>query len=81
MTRKKAWLPFGKARGKHDKLLAITALRHIPGNEASNLLVELANDGDHLVRTKALYVLKQRDALERAAVEEEALLGSEKPTK
>jgi hypothetical protein len=79
MTRKKAWLPFGKARGKHDKLLAITALRHIPGNEASNLLVELANDGDNLVRTKALYVLKQRDAPEQDAVEEEALLGSEKP--
>ena len=59
MIHKGSWFRFGKSRGKQNKLLAITALRHIPGGHALELLRTLARDGDSLVKTKALYVLRQ----------------------
>jgi HEAT repeat protein len=58
MLGKGSWLRLGKGRGKQNKLLAITALRYIPGPEAMELLKEFAEDGDSLVRTKAQYALK-----------------------
>jgi hypothetical protein len=62
MIKTKSWLPFGNARDKQSKLLAITALRHIGGRESMNVLTKLAGGGDSLVRNKALYVLKQLGA-------------------
>ena len=56
---KKHYLPVGKSRSKRDKLLAITALRYIPGGEAHGMLEKLSRDADSLVKTKALHVLKQ----------------------
>jgi hypothetical protein len=58
MTKKKGWMPLRKSGGKQDKLLAITALRHIPGSESHEMLREFASDRDSLVRSKASYVLK-----------------------
>jgi hypothetical protein len=69
MTGKGSWLPFAKGRGKHNKLLAVTALRYIPGTEALELLHRLAEDGDSLVRTKAAYALKHLDHLSGAEAE------------
>jgi hypothetical protein len=60
MTKSRSWLPFGKTRAKHEKLLALTALRYIPGEAASQTLDELAAEGDTLVKTKAAYVMRQR---------------------
>jgi hypothetical protein len=57
--QKKAFLSLNKTRERQNKLLAITALKHIPGMESLNTLKELARDGDNLVRTKAHCVLKQ----------------------
>ena len=62
MLKTRSWLPFGNARDKQNKLLAITALRQIGGRESVNMLTKLAADGDSLVRNKALYVLKQLGA-------------------
>ncbi len=59
MIKKKGWIPLGKSRGKQDKLLVITALRHIPGRTSVELLRKLADDRDSHVRTKASYVLKR----------------------
>lgn len=59
MTRKKGWIPLGRGRNKQDKLLAITALKQIPGKKSLELLKELSHDRDSLVRTKALYALKR----------------------
>ncbi|HEX6789734.1 MAG TPA: HEAT repeat domain-containing protein, partial [Candidatus Krumholzibacteria bacterium] len=59
---KKHYLPAGKARSKRDKLLVITALKYIPGDESRALLESLSRDADQLVKTKALHVLKQRQA-------------------
>ncbi len=59
MTKRKGWIPLGKSRSKQDKLLAITALRHIPGRKSLELLRKLADDHDSLVRSKASYVLKR----------------------
>jgi len=59
MIHRGSWLGLGKSRGKQNKLLAITALRHIPGGQSLEMLRSLARDGDSLVKTKALYVLKQ----------------------
>ena len=78
MTKKKAWLPFGKTRGRGEKLLAVSALRYISGDESLAMLKALAEDGDHLVKTKALYALRQladgespcEDAQELVAAEE-----------
>jgi len=61
MTKKHGWLSLGKNRIKQNKLLSITALRSIPGRESYDMLSELSRDGDTLVRTKALYVLKQME--------------------
>jgi hypothetical protein len=58
MLGKGSWFRLGKGRGRQNKLLAVTALRHIPGPEALESLRELAQDGDSLVRTKAVYALK-----------------------
>jgi hypothetical protein len=65
MTKKHGWLPLGKGRVRQDKLLAITALRNIPGRESVKILTELSSDSDSLVKTKALYVLKQLDGNEQ----------------
>jgi hypothetical protein len=56
---RKYYLPSGKSRSKRDKLLAVTALRYIPGQHARGLLDKLSTDADNLVRTKALHMLKQ----------------------
>lgn len=78
MTKSRSWLPFGKARAKHEKLLALTALRHIPGEAASQILGQLADDGDALVKTKAAYVLRQRKTGADSSAEEPCLAGQEK---
>jgi hypothetical protein len=62
MIKTRSWLPFGNARGKQNKLLAITSLRHIGGLESMSMLTKFAADGDSLVRNKALYVSKQLGA-------------------
>jgi hypothetical protein len=80
MIGKGSWLRIARSRGRQNRLLAITALRHIPGDEALALLRELAQDGDSLVRTKAAYALKNMDrqaepqtaALTSAAGEDDA---------
>ena len=59
MVEKKHYLGTGKARSKRDKLCAISALRYIPGEESRHMLERLARDGDSLVKTKAVHVLKQ----------------------
>jgi len=59
MVEKKHYLPSGRARSKREKLVAISALRHIPGEEARSVIERLCADGDHLVRTKAQHVLKR----------------------
>ncbi len=41
-------------RARQNKLLAITALRHVPGQESREILTRLAGDRDKLVRSKAL---------------------------
>ena len=58
---KKRWLPGGKSALKRNKLLAVTALRHIPGEGAQAMLERLSHDRDRLVRSKALHMLKQRN--------------------
>lgn len=58
---KKRWLPGGNSALKRNKLLAITALRHIPGEGAQAMLERLSHDRDKLVRSKALHMLKQRN--------------------
>ncbi len=58
IVEKKHLLSSGKARSKRDKILALTALRYIPGEEARGVIEKLSQDGDQLVKTKALHVLK-----------------------
>jgi hypothetical protein len=70
MIKRKGWMPFGRGRDKQSKLLAITALRYIPGAESLNLLRELANDGDNLVKTKALFMLRQIEETDNARAAE-----------
>jgi hypothetical protein len=62
MINGRGWFPSARSRGRQNKLLAATALRYVPGAESLKLLNRLASDRDNLVRTKALYVLKQLDA-------------------
>ena len=45
---------------RRDKLLAITALRYVPGPDAQRLLDVLSADGDTLIRTKAVHATRQR---------------------
>jgi hypothetical protein len=58
IVEKKHLLPSGKARSKRDKILALTALRYIPGEESRGLSERLSHDTDQLVKTKAQHVLK-----------------------
>lgn len=58
MIKGNTWFPSAKARSRQNKLLAITALRHISGGESLKMLNKLATDRDKLVKTKAPYVLK-----------------------
>lgn len=60
MVEKKQLFSMQKARFKREKLLAITALRYIPGPDAQRILDALNADGDALVRTKAAHATKQR---------------------
>ena len=60
MVEKKPLFSMQKSRLKREKLLAITALRYIPGPDAQRLLDVLNADGDPLVRTKAAHATKQR---------------------
>lgn len=70
MVRKKIWLPFKKNQYRKNKLLAIAALRHIPGQESIDLLMELSKDQDGTIRNKALYALKMLQDGEEAYDEE-----------
>jgi hypothetical protein len=77
MMKRRGWLPSAKARRRQNTLLAITALRCIPGDESGRILQKLAKAGDSLVRTKAQYALRERDTTkprhdERAPVRSEA---------
>jgi HEAT repeat protein len=76
LTKKKGWLGLGKSQGKQNKLLAITALRHIAGAKSLNMLKEFADDGDSLVRTKAQYVLRQLKEPGAAADDEQSPVGT-----
>lgn len=55
----KRWVPFGKNKIRQNKMLAITALRYIPGRRSRELLEELAGSHDNLVKSKAQHALKQ----------------------
>ena len=66
----------GKGRGKEDKLLVITALRHIPGSKSLELLRGLADDRDSLVKSKASYVIKRFGKTDDNKIEEPALAAS-----
>ncbi len=70
MVRKKIWLPFKKNQYRKNKLLAIAALRHIPGQESIDLLRDLSKDQDGTIRNKALYALKLSQDGEEASDEE-----------
>ncbi|HET6350272.1 MAG TPA: HEAT repeat domain-containing protein [Candidatus Krumholzibacteria bacterium] len=69
MTRKKRWWPGASQDDKRLKLLAITALRRIPGADAQAMLDAFAQDNNNLVKAKAVYVLKQRAQGSGAAYE------------
>jgi len=60
MVEKKHLFTVQKSRLRRDKLLAITALRYVPGADAQRLLDVLGADADTLVRTKAVHATKQR---------------------
>ncbi len=77
MIKTNKWLLFNHSKNKQNKLLAITALRHIPGLESLNILRILAGDGDRLVRAKAQYVLRQLDESAEVSEEEQDLVVSE----
>jgi hypothetical protein len=75
MIKGKTWFRSAKTRGKQNKLLAITALRYISGGESLKTLRKLAGDRESLVRTKALYVLKQLEVTEGACGEKQTPVG------
>ncbi len=77
MIKNKKWLLFRKSQNKQNKLLAITALRYIPGLESLNILRKIAGDGDRLVKTKAQYVLRQLDESVEVSEEKQDLVVSE----
>ena len=60
MVEKKHLFTVQKSRLRRDKLLAITALRYVPGPDAQRLLDVLGADADTLVRTKAAHATRQR---------------------
>ncbi|MDD3642701.1 MAG: HEAT repeat domain-containing protein [Candidatus Krumholzibacteria bacterium] len=61
MASERCFLSINRARARRSKLLAVTALRHIPGPEALAMLNGLARDGHALVRRKALHALSTSD--------------------
>ena len=75
MIKGNTWFPSAKARSKQNKLLAITALRYISGEESLKTLNKLAADRDKLVRAKALYALKQLEATADASGEKQTPVG------
>jgi len=60
MVEKKQLFTVQKSRLRRDKLLAIAALRYVPGPDAQRLLDVLGADADTLVRTKAAHATRQR---------------------
>jgi hypothetical protein len=60
MVEKKQLFTVQKARVRREKLLAITALRYVPGPDAQRILDTLSADHDALVRTKAAHAIRQR---------------------
>jgi HEAT repeat protein len=60
MVEKKQLFTVQKKGVRREKLLAITALRYIPGPDAQRILDTLSADSDTLVRTKAAHAMKQR---------------------
>ncbi len=60
MVERKQLFTAQRNRLRRDKLLAITALRYVPGPDAQRLLDVLSADGDTLVRTKASHATRQR---------------------
>jgi hypothetical protein len=62
-VEKKQYLPGARTRLRREKLLAITALRYIPGEDARRMVERLADDGDTLVKAKAQHVLKRPEGM------------------
>jgi hypothetical protein len=60
MVEKKQRFTVQKKSLRREKLLAITALRYIPGADAQRILDTLSADSDTLVRTKAAHAIRQR---------------------
>jgi HEAT repeats len=60
MVEQKQLFTMQKQRIRREKLLAITALRYVPGADAQRILEALCTDNDTLVRTKAAHAIKQR---------------------
>jgi HEAT repeat protein len=75
MIKEQTWFRSAKTRGKQNKLLAITALRYISGGESLKMLKKLAADRESLVRTKALYVLKQLEVIDGVSGEKRTRVG------
>lgn len=65
MASARSLFSIGGARSRRSKLLAVTALRYIPGQGALDTLEKLATDGDNLVRSKAQHVLNLLDEQEQ----------------
>ncbi len=61
MAASRGLFPMGGRRARQNKLLAIAALRFIPGQESRKMLNKLAGDGDRLVGSKAQHALSQQD--------------------
>jgi hypothetical protein len=70
MAAARGLLSINSGRARQNKLLAVTALRYIPGRESHTMLERLAGDGDKLVRSKALHALNLQDARGEASVPE-----------
>jgi hypothetical protein len=78
LVEKKHLFTVQKQRIRREKLLAITALRYVPGTDAQRILDTLSADSDTLVRTKAVHAIKQRaqpglsDSAELSTTKEDA---------
>ena len=66
MAESRGLFTMNGGRARQNKLLAITALRHIPGRESREILTRLAGDRDKLVRSKALRALDLQGELGEA---------------
>ncbi len=76
MVRERSILLVGKKKSsKRKKILAIRALEHINGSEASGLLEKLTRDSDEMVRKMA------RQAVEDRAERSEGNDGADSPEK